>query len=163
MQRGAIDYLSRVRKGALLLSSAVALAAFGCSSKSSSTPSTPDYPPIPGAKSDDPGAPRALPSLTLSEREKLCDWSAAIAGGYGHVASCDGGEVVNFKDQATCVGEYLGACTTVTLDQYVTCRRKEATDLCALYMYNSDECAPVVKCLGETDGGEPPPEDSGAE
>ncbi len=140
--------------------------ACGCSSKSSSSPkeTVPDRPPIDEGDPDGAAGPRHLPDLTLDERKKLCDWSAAIAGGYGHAEMCDGGaEVVNFKDQSTCIGQYLGACTTVTIDQYVTCRKKEASDLCALYMYNSDECKPVVRCIGKNDGGEPPPADAGAE
>lgn len=145
------------------LSFAIAILACGCSSKSnSSTPSVPAYPPINPGDADAAGGPRHLPDLTLDERKKLCDWSAAIAGGYGHAQACDGGEIVSFKDQATCLAEYLGACTTVTVDQYVTCRKKEVSDLCALYMYNSDECKPVVRCIGKT-GGDPPPEDAGGE
>lgn len=139
-----------------------AILACGCSSKSSSsTPSVPDYPPIDPGDAD-AGSARHLPDLTLDERKKLCDWSAAIGGGYGHAQACDGGEVVSFKDQATCLAEYLGACTTVTVDQYVTCRKKEASDLCALYMYTADECKPVVRCIGKT-GGDPPPADASAE
>ena len=131
------------------------LALLACSSKSGGGSSVPNFPAI-DAGDPEAGTARYLPDLTLDERKALCDWAAGIAGGYGHTQSCSNGlEVQNFKDQATCLDQYLGTCTTVTVQQYVDCRRKEATDLCALYMYSADECKPVAKCIGKTGGGVP--------
>ena len=106
--------------------------------------------------------PRYLTDLTESERQTLCDWTANVGGGYGKTFDCDGGLVVsNFATQAACLEAFLGACGNVTVTEWEQCRDKEITDPCALYLYTAPECAPVVRCLGETDGGPAPDPDAG--
>ena len=123
--------------------------------------SAPKVGPTSGVDPGDADAPRTLPDLTLSERKKLCDWTAAIGGGYGTSVKCDGGAYVsNFADQQACLDAFLGACYGVTITDWEACRNKEVTDLCADYLWTSDECEPVRKCIGETDGG-PQPEPEG--
>jgi hypothetical protein len=109
----------------------------------------------------DAGYPRYLTDLTQSERDQLCDWTAAIGGGYGTSTVCDGGLVVsNFADQQACLDAFLGACSTVTVSDWEACRNVEVSDPCALALYTAPECATVARCLGKTDGG-PAPEPEG--
>jgi len=123
--------------------------------------SAPKVGPTSGVDPGDADAPRTLPDLTLSERKKLCDWTAAIGGGYGTSVKCDGGAYVsNFADQQACLDSFLGACFGVTIIDWEACRNKEVSDMCADYLWTSDECEPVRKCIGETDGG-PQPEPEG--
>jgi hypothetical protein len=130
-----------------------------------SDPPKPSVGPTSGVDGGDPeaGSSRYLTDLTLAERKKLCDWTAAIGGGYDKSFVCDGGLYVsNVKDQATCIADYLGACSTVTVQEWEACRVKEATNLCALFLYTADECKTVRRCIGKTDGGPPPePGDGG--
>ncbi len=136
----------------LLMSGAVA-----CSSKS-----VPDAGLTSGVNPGDADSPRYLTDLTLSEREQLCDWTANVGGGYGTTFQCDGGLVVsNFADQQACLDSFLGACSTVTVTDWETCRDKEVTDPCALFLYTAPECAPIARCLGLTDGGPAPDPDAG--
>ncbi len=110
----------------------------------------------------DGGSPRYLTDLTQSEREQLCDWTAAVGGGYGTSVVCDGGLVVsNFANQQACLDAFLGGCSTVTVTEWETCRDLEVTDLCALYLYTAPECANVARCLGQTDGGPAPDPEGG--
>ena len=131
----------------------------------SSTPTTPSVGSTSGVDAGDPeaGSSRYLTDLTAPERKKLCDWSAAIGGGYGKSFACDGGlYVTNVKDQATCIDIYLGACSSVTVQEWEACRVKDASDPCALFLYTADECKTVRRCIGKTDGGPPPdPGDGG--
>jgi hypothetical protein len=109
-------------------------------------------------------AGRALTDLSLSERKKLCDWAAGIAGGYGKTTACDGGVVVsNHQDQAECLAEYLGACWTVTVKEFEACQKKQAADPCALAFQTSPECAPLRACIGKTEGGPAPEADGGTD
>jgi hypothetical protein len=109
-------------------------------------------------------AGRPLTDLTLSERKKLCDWAAGIAGGYGKFTVCDGGAIVsNHQDQAECLAEYLGSCFTVTVKQFEACQKKQAADPCALAFETAVECAPLRACLGKTEGGPPPERDGGTD
>jgi hypothetical protein len=116
--------------------------------------------PTSGVDPGDADAPRYLTDLTLTERKKLCDWTAEIGGGYGTSVQCDSGLFVsNFTDQQACLDSFLGACY-LTITDWEACRDKEVSDPCAGYLYTSDECANVRRCLGETDGG-PQPEPEG--
>ena len=128
-------------------------------------PPKPSVSPTSGVDAGDPeaGSFRYLTDLTAAERKKLCDWTAAIGGGYDKRFVCDGGlYVANVKDQATCVDQYLGACSTVTVQEWEACRVKDASDPCALFLYTADECKTVRRCIGKTDGGPPPePGDGG--
>ncbi len=122
-------------------------------------------PPVIGPTSGvDPGvdgAPRYLTDLTESERQKLCDWTAAIGGGYDASTQCESGlRVSNFPNQQACLDAFLGACSTVTVSSWEQCRDKEVSDPCSDYLYTAPECSDVVRCLGETDGG-PQPEPEG--
>lgn len=132
-----------------------------------SAPPTPPRPP-PAAPYIDAGDPdgggRSLMDLTLREREALCDWSNDFAGGYGKVTYCDGGTIVsNQSDRDQCLAEYLGGCWNLQVADFIACRRKEASDVCALFLYSAPECKSVKKCLGQREGGAPPPEpDTGA-
>lgn len=130
-----------------------------------SAPTTPSVGPTSGVDAGDPeaGSARYLSDLTAAERQKLCDWSAAIGGGYGKSVVCDGGLYVsNMPDQTTCIASYLGACSSVTVQEWEACRVKDASDRCALFLYTADECATVRRCIGKTDGGPPPePGDGG--
>jgi len=130
--------------------------ALACSNKPTIT-----YGPTSGVDPGDADSPRYLTDLTLSERKKLCDWTAGIGGGYGTSVKCDGGQYVsNFTNQQACLDSFLGACYGVTITDWEACRNKEVSDPCADYLWTSDECAPVRKCIGETDGG-PQPEPEG--
>jgi hypothetical protein len=136
------------------------LFAVGCSSsppplQEAGIPDRPDIVTV----LDDAGTMRMLTDLTLRERKLLCDWSAQITGGYGHVWSCEAGIVVNHQSQQACIAQYLGACTSVSIEQWIACQKKIASDPCALYLYSSAECKPVLRCAGLIDGGPPPPED----
>ena len=133
--------------------------ALACSNKS-----TPTYGPTSGVDPGDADSPRYLTDLTLSERKKLCDWTAGIGGGYGTSIVCDSGLVVaNFADQQACLDSFLGSCSSVTITDWEACRNKEVSDPCADFLWTSDECAPVRKCIGETDGGPQPEPEGGAD
>jgi len=124
--------------------------------------STPSVGPTSGVYPGDEDNPRDLTDLTESEREQLCDWTAAIGGGYDASVDCDGGLVVsNFPNQQACLDAFLGACGSVTVTDWEQCRDKEVSDPCALYLYTASECANVARCLGETDGGPAPDPDAG--
>lgn len=100
---------------------------------------------------------RFLTDLTLDERKQLCDWTAALGGGYGKVTACEGGLAVsNPRDQAACLDGYLNGCDTATVTDWEGCRRKEVSDPCALFLYSAEECRELRRCLGRTDGGPPP-------
>jgi hypothetical protein len=103
-----------------------------------------------------------LTDLTESERQQLCDWTAAVGGGYDASVICESGLVVsNFMSQQACLNAFLGGCSTVTVTEWEQCRDKEVTDPCADYLYTAPECAPIAQCLGETDGGPAPDPDAG--
>ena len=129
--------------------------------------STSTPPPSPGPTSGvDPGDdanPRALTDLTEVERQKLCDWTAAvITGGYDATLVCESGLVVSsFSTQQGCLDAFLGGCSTVTVTDWEQCTDKIGSDPCADYLYTAAECLPIVQCLGLTDGGPAPPPDGG--
>lgn len=110
---------------------------------------------------DDDAGFRTLVDLTLKERKTLCDWSAQIAGGYGHTTTCDAGLVVNHPSQQACISQYLGACYSAKVIEWIACQKKIAADPCSLPLFNAPECKPVLKCAGLVDGGPPPPPDDG--
>jgi hypothetical protein len=137
-----------------------ALAFLMCCSKSP--------PPPPGPTSGvDPGDdanPRFLTDLTLGERKKLCDWTAAIGGGYDASLICESGLVVStFTSQQACLDAFLGSCSSVTVYVWEACIDKTAQNECADYLFTDVACAPIVMCLGMTDGGPAPDSDSGAD
>jgi hypothetical protein len=118
--------------------------------------------PTSGVDPGDAADPRDLTDLDQAERDQLCDWTANVGGGYGTMVICEGGLVVsNFSNQQACLNVFLGACDTVTVTEWEQCRDKEVTDPCAQYLYTAPECAPVVRCLGETDGGPAPTPEAG--
>ncbi len=122
--------------------------------------------PTSGVDAGDPdaGYDRFLTDLTLNERKQLCDWSALELGGYGQQTVCDGGLVVtNFADQSACLGSFLGGCNTVSVTEWEACMKKQATDVCALFLYSSEECAEVARCVGQTDGGPAPEPEAGGD
>ncbi len=136
------------------------LALLSCSALACSN--TPKVGPTSGVDAGDEDFPRYLTDLTEGEREALCNWTANIGGGYGKTVTCDSGLVVsNFATLQACLDAFLGACSTVTVSEWEACRNKEVTDPCALYLYTAPECAEVVRCLGETDGGPAPDPDAG--
>jgi len=136
-----------------------ACASFGCTSSSA-----PQVGPTSGVDPGDAAVPRYLTDLTLSERKKLCDWTANVGGGYGTSVTCEGGLVVSsFANQQACLDAFLGACYSVTVTDWEQCRDKEVSDPCALYLYTAPECKEVARCLGETDGGPAPEPEGGAE
>lgn len=108
------------------------------------------------------GTARSLVDLSLRERKILCDWSAKITGGYGHIWSCEAGLVVNHESQDTCLKQYLANCYSVFVEQWIACQKKIASDPCGLFLYTAPECRPVLKCQGQIDGGPPPPPDMDA-
>jgi hypothetical protein len=117
----------------------------------------PDVPPIDAGDPD--GGARTLQDLTQHEREALCDWTAAITGGYGKVSFCEGGAVVeNQRDQDACLFEFVSGCYNLTIDMWITCEKKIATDPCAQFLYSAPECKQVLKCAGKRDGAPPQPD-----
>src|SRR5262245_51557398 len=80
---------------------------------------------------DDAGNVKTLQDLTLNERRELCDWSNGILGGYGKITMCEAGLVMNQRNQEQCIIEYPACYATV--DQWIECQKKIATDICALY------------------------------
>lgn len=97
--------------------------------------------------------------LTLRERQALCDWMNAAAGGYGKATFCDGGAIItNHANQDQCMSEYLGGCWNLAVSDFIACRKLEAANPCALPLYTAPECKAVKKCLGQREGGPPPPE-----
>ncbi len=147
--------------GFAVASVAVALVLGACGTKDDNAPTVgPTSGVNPG---DDAGPPRTLADLTAAERKKLCDWTANRGGGYGKSQVCDGGLVVRtVADQTTCINQYLGACTTVSVTEWEACRNAEVANPCALPLYSAPECLVVRRCIGLTDGGPPPePGDGG--
>ncbi len=138
------------------LSSVVLCEAFACSDSSA-----PKVGPTSGVDPGDDASPRYLPDLTESEREKLCNWTAAIGGGYDASVVCDSGLVISNLSLQQCLDSFLSACTTVTVSEWEACRNKEVSDPCAEYLYTAPECIPIQQCLGMTDGGPPQPEPEG--
>lgn len=129
---------------------------------SCSGPSAPVVGPTSGVDPGDDANPRYLTDLTESEREQLCNWTAAIGGGYEASVVCDGGLVVsNFSDLQACLDAFLGGCSTVTVTDWETCRNAEVADPCSNALYTAPECAPIARCLGETEGGPAPDPDGG--
>jgi hypothetical protein len=131
---------------------------FSCASK----PSPPAVGPTSGVDPGDDANPRHLTDLTESERQQLCDWTAAIGGGYDASFVCESGlEVSSFMNQQACLDAFLGACGSVTVTDWEQCRDKVVSDPCAQYLYTAPECATIARCLGETDGGPAPDPDAG--
>jgi len=138
------------------------VALFACAAWACSNSSAAPVGPTSGVDAGDDADPRYLTDLTLSERKQLCDWTAAIGGGYDASVPCEGGLVVsNFPNQQACLDAFLGACDTVTVSEWEQCRDKEVSDPCALYLYTAPECKEVARCLGQTDGGPAPDPDAG--
>jgi hypothetical protein len=124
--------------------------------------SPPQVGPTSGVDPGDADSPRYLTDLTQSEREQLCDWTAAIGGGYDASVPCEGGLVVSgFPNQQACLDAFLGACSSVTVTEWEQCRDVTVSDPCSLLLYTAPECAEVARCLGETDGGPAPEPDGG--
>jgi hypothetical protein len=139
----------------------LALVLFACGSDDANAPTVgPSSGIDPGGEA---GPPRTLADLTAVERKKLCDWTANRGGGYGKAQVCDGGLVVrSVSDQNTCISQYLGACSTVTVTEWEKCRNVEVASPCTLPLYTAPECLNVRRCIGLTDGGPPPePGDGG--
>ena len=127
-----------------------ALAAFLMMACSESKPSGG---PTSGVDAGDEDNPRVLSDLSADEQTQLCDWTAAVGGGYDASVVCDGGLVVsNFPDLQSCLDAFLGACSTATVTDWEQCRDKEVSDPCAEYLYTAPECASIVRCLGKTGG-----------
>ncbi len=61
--------------------------------------------------------------LTDAEKGELCDWMAALWGGYGHETPCSSGfgSVAMYKDQATCKGEFTPNCV-MTVAEFEMCQ-----------------------------------------
>jgi len=73
-----------------------------------------------------PIAPSKLISdLSAEEKGQLCDWSAALQGGYGTVTVCsDGSSVMNSANRESCVATFMFRCP-VTVSQFETCTLAE--------------------------------------
>lgn len=151
----------RLVAAALVASPSAWLSLSACSSATTEPAGAPSA--VPSTSGVDAGDPevrrraRFLTDLTLDERKQLCDWTAAIGGGYGKVTVCEGGLAVSTpRDQAACLEAYPDACDTATVTDWETCRRKEVSDPCALFLGSAEECRELRRCLGRTDGGPPP-------
>jgi hypothetical protein len=56
-------------------------------------------------------------TLTTDEKKELCDWVAALWGGYGKVKDCGGGVTVESdKSQDVCLMSHGTACTAKVAD-----------------------------------------------
>lgn len=138
---------------------ALLFVAIDCNSKTDTTPplGPPDRPPIDAGDPD--GGARTLQDLTQKEREALCDWTAQVNGGYGKVSFCEAGTVVeNQRNLDACLYEFVSGCYNLTIDTWIACQKKIATDPCALFLYTAPECKPVLKCAGQRDGAPPMPD-----
>ncbi len=163
LPREARHWRARRLFALLFAASSAACGALAACSSGTTEPGGP-VAAVPSTSGVDAGDPevrrnaRFLADLTLDERKQLCDWTAAIGGGYGKVTACEGGlSVSTLRDQAACLEAYLDACDTATVTDWETCRRKEVSDPCALFLYSAEECREMRRCLGRTDGGPPPP------
>ena len=138
------------------------LAVLGCTAVLACSKAAPVIGPTSGVDPGDADAPRHLTDLTESEREQLCNWTAAIGGGYDASVICESGLVVSsFSDLQACLDAFLGACSTVTITAWEQCRDKVVSDPCADALFTATECVDIVKCLGMTDGGPAPDPDAG--
>jgi hypothetical protein len=91
---------------------------------------------------------KTLASLTTSEKQQLCDWTAAESGGYGKTVTCaDGSDSSNDANQAACVAA-VPTCS-VTVAQFEACTKVVVTvPLCEqdAKFLEAPECQPVVAC-----------------
>ena len=89
---------------------------------------------------------KTLGDLGTSEKKKLCDWEAALHGGYGKTTKCpEGTTVENAPSQADCVKE-MPACAA-TVAEAEACFKVNAADVCSLPILTAPECAPLRECL----------------
>jgi hypothetical protein len=92
---------------------------------------------------------KRLIDLTDAEKGQMCDWIVTKAGGYGHMAFCDGGiPLFYYPDQASCVDDSASATTTpkcaATVKQMEDCANQTAPCLDAARA--APACAPVLNC-----------------
>ena len=90
-----------------------------------------------------PGRP--VDQLTSAERERLCDWMAERAGGYGYKADCGGGVFTyNFVDRADCLTDLAAPCT---VRDYETCAEGFASaDWCSAEIHSLPACRTAWAC-----------------
>jgi hypothetical protein len=144
------------RAGLALAITAVALPA--CSSTSGSDKSPSKLPPV--------STSQPVSGLSESDQQQLCDWQAALYGGYGRTLDCadaEGqGEMVGVgpTDQASCVGQFAQLSVETkscgaTVGQFETCLQWDVTNLCVVGAKPPAECAALSDpaCLPPGDAG----------
>jgi hypothetical protein len=104
--------------------------------------------------SDGPGPSSGVPrtalvsSLTPDQAAALCDWSAAVWGGYGQSRVCSDHTMTTTANRQACVGslpltEQL--CPALTVADVEDCSNAIGTDICAFEA--APQCANYAACF----------------
>jgi hypothetical protein len=115
-----------------------------------------------GSSGGSPGAPSNVPpddtfgQLSTSQVTSLCDYLAAVQGGYGRSVNCPAGDTqTTDSSQSECVAssaQVAALCPTLTAGQTEECAAAAGTNLCDFD--TASACAPVRDCFGApSDGG----------
>ena len=104
--------------------------------------------PEPAAATSGVDPDKTIGELTANEKKSLCDWQAALHGGYGKKTTCDGNTSVSApKSQAECVQDLNLPTCQATVAQAEACIEVDAKDPCALAILTAPECEPLVACM----------------
>jgi hypothetical protein len=125
------------RIATLILMTALALAAVGCSSSSNSS----SGPNVDGSKQ--------VLTVTASEKASVCDWFAGLVGGYGTTTTCSMAVITAPPTQAECVTDFP-ACA-VTVSTFETCVNEliAAQETCTMQSLNSAELSAACQMVGQ--------------
>ena len=90
---------------------------------------------------------KTIGELDASEKKKLCDWQAAVGGGYGKTTKCEGGVSTSTpKSQSACVQELNIPSCQATVGEVEVCMKVDAQAPCALAVLTAPECESLRAC-----------------
>ncbi|MBX3225089.1 MAG: hypothetical protein KF795_31520 [Labilithrix sp.] len=90
---------------------------------------------------------KTVGELSANDKKKLCDWQAAVSGGYGKTTKCDDGLSTSTpKSQAACVQRLNLPSCAATIAQVEACITLDAQDPCAFAILSAPECEPLRAC-----------------
>ena len=106
-----------------------------------------DEDPEPAAETSGVDPDKTIGELAANERKALCDWQAAVHGGYGKTTKCDDNSSVSSpKNQAECVQDLNVPTCEATVAEVEACIKVDAKDPCAFAVLTAPECKPLLAC-----------------
>jgi hypothetical protein len=100
---------------------------------------------------------KTISSITAADKQKICDWTASLYGGYGGKVVCDDGsgmtvEVTGPASLAECLAQAaaIPSTCTATVSQAETCTRAISTCDQADDAAATSACAAMFTCIPST-------------